>query len=146
MYKIIGADGRQYGPISSEQVRQWISEGRANAQTMVQAEGATEWKPLCNFPEFAPSIPLSAPPPIANVYNPVYDPRKSRLVAGLLGVFLGGIGVHRFYLGYTGMGVAQIIVTFATCGFGHFWGLIEGILILCNSSITTDAEGRTLKE
>ncbi len=38
MYKIIGADGKEYGPVTSEQVRQWITEGRANAQTKVQPE------------------------------------------------------------------------------------------------------------
>jgi TM2 domain-containing membrane protein YozV len=146
MYKIIGADGRQYGPISAEQVKQWVAEGRANAQTMVQAEGSTEWKALANFPEFAAQIPHSAPPPISGSYSMGYDPRKSRLAAGLLGIFLGGFGVHRFYLGYTGMGIAQIVVTFVTCGIGSFWGLIEGILILCNTSITTDSEGRTLKD
>lgn len=51
MYKVIGADGREYGPVTGEQLRQWIAEGRANAQTRVQAEGTTEWKPLADFPE-----------------------------------------------------------------------------------------------
>jgi uncharacterized membrane protein len=69
MYKIIGADQKEYGPVSAEQIRQWIAEGRANDQTMIQAEGATEWKPLSAFPEFAsalsfaPAPPLSLPPP-----------------------------------------------------------------------------------
>ena len=36
MYEIIGADGKEYGPISFEQIRQWIAEGRVNAQTRVQ--------------------------------------------------------------------------------------------------------------
>jgi hypothetical protein len=52
MYKIIGADGNEYGPVTAEQLRQWIAEGRANAQTKVQAEGSTEWKALSEFPEF----------------------------------------------------------------------------------------------
>ena len=41
MYKIIGADGKEYGPITSEQLRQWMAEGRANLQTRVLPEGAT---------------------------------------------------------------------------------------------------------
>jgi len=53
MYKIIGADGREYGPVTTEQLRQWIREGRANAQTKVQAEGSTDWKALGAIPEFA---------------------------------------------------------------------------------------------
>lgn len=142
MYKIIGADGRQYGPISADQLQQWIAQGRANAQTMAQVEGSTEWKPLASFPEFATQVSAAAVPPL--MQPP--DLRKSRLVAGLLGVLLGGLGVHRFYLGYIGIGVAQIVVTFVTCGVGYIWGLIEGILILVGSGITTDAEGRPLKE
>jgi TM2 domain-containing membrane protein YozV len=70
---------------------------------------------------------------------------KSRLTAGLLGIFLGSIGVHRFYLGYTSIGVLQILVTIATFGLGALWGMIEGVLILSGSGITTDADGRPLR-
>src|SRR6478752_3363738 len=52
MYKIIGADQKEYGPISADQIRQWIAEGRVNGQTQVCAEGTQEWKPLARFPEF----------------------------------------------------------------------------------------------
>jgi uncharacterized membrane protein len=65
MYKIIGADQKEYGPISAEQLRAWIAEGRANGQTSVWAEGSTDWKPLAAFPEFADSLgamPGAAPP------------------------------------------------------------------------------------
>jgi hypothetical protein len=60
MYKIIGADQKEYGPVSADQLRQWVIEGRVNAQTMARAEGQTEWKPLSGFPEFADTI-SSAP-------------------------------------------------------------------------------------
>ena len=53
MYKIIGKDGQPYGPVTAEQLRGWIAENRANAQTFMQAEGAQDWKPLGSFPEFA---------------------------------------------------------------------------------------------
>ncbi len=142
MYKIIGGDGRQYGPIGIDQLRQWIAEGRANAQTLAQVEGAADWKPLGTFSEFAGAFP---PPNIPPPLQPD-DLRKSKLVAGLLGIFIGYLGIHRFYLGYVGIGVAQIIVTICTCGIGSIWGFIEGILILVGSAITTDAEGRPLKE
>ena len=66
MYKIIGGDQKEYGPVTSEQLRQWLAEGRVDAQTSVLAEGATEWKPLSAYPEFAdvlggtsPTTPLS---------------------------------------------------------------------------------------
>lgn len=57
MYKIIGADGKEYGPISAEVLRQWITEGRANAQTRVLVEGTTEWKRLEELPEFSAGGP-----------------------------------------------------------------------------------------
>lgn len=63
MYKIIGADGKEYGPITAEQLKQWIAEGRANAQTKVQAVGALEWKTLADFPEF--DVPASSPPGVS---------------------------------------------------------------------------------
>ena len=70
---------------------------------------------------------------------------KSKIAAGLLGIFLGGWGIHRFYLGYTTMGIIQIVVTLVTCGFGSLWGFVEGIMILCGSTITTDAKGNPLE-
>ena len=68
-----------------------------------------------------------------------YLPRKSRLAAGLLGVFLGGLGIHNFYLGHIGRGVAQILLDFC-CGIGAIWGFVEGILILAGT-IDRDANG-----
>lgn len=63
MYRIIGADGREYGPVTAEQLRQWIRDGRATAQTKAQAEGSAGWKTLSAIPEFAdlvggPSSPM----------------------------------------------------------------------------------------
>ena len=70
--------------------------------------------------------------------------QKSKMAAGLLGIFLGGWGVHNFYLGYTGKATAQIVLTFCF-GIGAIWGLIEGIMILCGK-ISTDAKGVPLKD
>jgi TM2 domain-containing membrane protein YozV len=56
-----------------------------------------------------------------------------KLVAGLLGILLGGFGVHKFYLGYTKEGIIQLIATFVTCGAASLIGLIEGILYLTKS-------------
>ena len=69
--------------------------------------------------------------------------QKSKMAAGLLGIFLGGWGVHNFYLGYTGKAIAQIVLTFCF-GIGAIWGLIEGIMILCGK-ISTDAKGVPLR-
>lgn len=61
---------------------------------------------------------------------------EKKLVSGLLGIFLGGFGVHKFYLGYTKEGVIQLVITLVTCGFGSILGLIEGIIYLTK----TDAD------
>lgn len=69
MYKIIGGDGREYGPVSAEQLRQWIREGRANANTQAAAEGSNDWKPLASFPEFA-ELPTALSPPLPSASAP----------------------------------------------------------------------------
>lgn len=76
---------------------------------------------------------------------PVNPHAKSKMAAGLLGIFLGAWGIHNFYLGNTGRGIAQIIVTLVTCGIGGLWGFVEGILIL-TGSINTDANGNPLQD
>jgi hypothetical protein len=69
MYKIIGADGRQYGPVSAEQIRAWIEQNRVRPDTLLQREGSQDWNPLSSFPEFADALGAKAgpagPPPIA---------------------------------------------------------------------------------
>lgn len=69
---------------------------------------------------------------------------KSKMTAGLLGIFLGGYGIHNFYLGYTKKAVIQLILSLFTCGIAGIWGFVEGIMILCGS-INTDADGNPLQ-
>ena len=71
--------------------------------------------------------------------------QKSRVVAGILGILLGSLGIHRFYLGFVGIGIIQIVVSICTFGIGGIWGLIEGILILVGN-FNQDAQGRPLKD
>ena len=55
---------------------------------------------------------------------------KDRTTAGILGILLGGLGIHQFYLGSAGTGIILIAITLVTCGIGAILGLVEGILIL----------------
>ncbi len=64
MYRIIGVDGREYGPATADQLRQWIAEGRANTQTQTLVPGAPDWKPLGALPEFARHFAAPTPPVI----------------------------------------------------------------------------------
>jgi TM2 domain-containing membrane protein YozV len=146
MYFIIGADGRRYGPVSTEQIRQWIRDGRANANTLAQVEGGTDWKPLCQFQEFALVMPAAAPPP---VYAHVTNRADSKVAAGICGILLGGLGVHKFILGYTNAGLIMLLVTILSCGVGgivmHVIGLIEGVIYLTKPDeefVRTYVDGR----
>jgi TM2 domain-containing membrane protein YozV len=60
------------------------------------------------------------------------EPNK-KVVAGILGILLGGLGVHKFYLGYTTPGVIQLVLGIITCGAAGIVGLIEGIIYLTKS-------------
>lgn len=69
---------------------------------------------------------------------------KSKMVAGMLQILLGSFGVGRFYTGHTGIAIAQIAVTWLTCGAGALWPLIDGILMLMGK--VPDAQGRPLRD
>jgi TM2 domain-containing membrane protein YozV len=154
MYRIIGKDNQTYGPVSAEQLRNWIAENRANAQTLAQTEGAQEWKPLGSFPEFAPDLkpPLASPtaPPTMTPPASLHDPRASnKIAAGICGILLGSLGIHKFILGYTGAGLIMLLVTVLTCFLAspvmHVIGLIEGIVYLCKTDdefVRTYVDGR----
>lgn len=135
MYRIIGTDAQQYGPVSAEQIRRWLTENRVNAHTLAQAEGAADWKPLISFPEFATDFKTPPPsypaPPAAGPSNPRAG---SKVAAGICGILLGSLGIHKFILGYTGAGLIMLLVTLLTCFIAspimHLIGLIEGIIYL----------------
>ena len=155
MYRIIGKDGQQYGPVSAEQLKKWIAENRANDQTQVQREGIAEWKPLYSFPEFAGEIrstppPFStAPPPAAMPPGTVRAKASNKIAAGVCGILLGTFGIHKFILGYTGAGLIMLLLTLLTCFLAspimHIIGLIEGIIYLTKSDeefVRTYVDGR----
>jgi TM2 domain-containing membrane protein YozV len=121
------------------------------------AENAGEPLPETAPPQ-APAVPqyqgqypgMSQQPPMPNqVYG--YPQPKSKVVAGLLGIFLGGLGIHRFYLGYTTIGVIQLVLTVVlgifTFGLVGVWGLVEGIMILAGAGyFQRDAKGMPLRD
>jgi hypothetical protein len=97
MYKVIGADGIEYGPVTADQLRQWIAEGRADLNTRVLPDGATEWKALGQLPEFAapaaaPGLIAPIPPgplvPGPSVAEQVNGPAIGLIVAAVLGALL----------------------------------------------------------
>lgn len=69
-YKIIGANLMEYGPVSADQIRSWITERRVDGETMLQVESDTEWKRLADVPEFAAALPGSGPDTCPNCGEP----------------------------------------------------------------------------
>jgi TM2 domain-containing membrane protein YozV len=152
MYKIVGVDGQQYGPVSAEEIRHWIAENRIKAQTLMQMEGSQEWKPLGSFSEFASEL-KAVPPPIAPPPSAVASRASNKIPAGICGILLGSLGIHKFILGYTGAGLVMLLITIVggicTCGVAagvmHVIALIEGIIYLCKSDeefVRTYVDGR----
>jgi len=90
MFKIIGTDRKEYGPVTAEQLRQWIQGGRADGHTLAQAAGASDWKPLGEFPEFADVLTTRAAPGAASGKPAGPTPTSGMAIAsfvlGLLGV------------------------------------------------------------
>jgi hypothetical protein len=132
MYKVLGADQRQYGPVSADVLRGWIAQGRVNGQTQIQAEGSTDWRPISEFPEFTAVLsgPVSPPPPTAAA--PAATPRPAPVSSPqpTEPSKTSGMAIASLVLG---------LLTFPTCGIGGIIGLIFGIVALIKIS---NSEGR----
>jgi len=112
MYKIRGGDGKEYGPVSADTLKQWVAEGRANAQTQVQPEGSMNWVALGQLPEFAePADTAPTPPSFAatagapNIASLVSGPAIGLIVTAVLGALMQLVGIAGNILG-TGLGLA----------------------------------------
>jgi TM2 domain-containing membrane protein YozV len=92
-------------------------------------------------PYVDPAAPYGRHPVTGQPYSD-----KSKTIAGLLQLLsligIGGIG--RFYIGDIGVGVAQLLVGWLTCGIGLIWTIIDAILILTDK--VNDPQGRPLRE
>jgi hypothetical protein len=118
MYKVIGTDGKEYGPVSADQIRVWISENRVERQSPVFAEGAKDWNFLGLLPEFAAyfsgAAPVAAPVAPAVIVAPG-RPRKTNsfatagLVCGILSLTCCcGFPFNLFGIVFSLVGLSQI--------------------------------------
>jgi hypothetical protein len=111
MYKIVGADQKEYGPVTAEQLKEWIAQGRANANTLISFEGGP-WRAISTYPELAPLLG-AAPPPAPQTYVTMPGARSNGmavtgLVLSVLGLmpccpFLGIISII-----FSAIGLSQI--------------------------------------
>ena len=133
---LVEFDGKQYG---KENLTHVFAQARQSAQVAAPTIVVNNSSHAVAQPIINTHASVSSPGPVVLSRSP-----KSRITAGILGIFFGGLGIHRFYLGYTGIGFLQILVTLITLGWGGLWGFVEGILLLCGV-MSTDSEGRPLQ-
>jgi uncharacterized RDD family membrane protein YckC len=93
MFTIIGGDGREYGPVTTEQVRAWIKAGRANLETKARAAGSDDWLTLGDFSEFNPQ---ALPPVMASAPDLEPAPAVETLVAAGRGARIGAALFNAF--------------------------------------------------
>ena len=159
MYKIIGADGKEYGPITAEQLKQWVAEGRANAQTKVLPEGTTEWKTLAEVPELGAATARSPvpgpvyPPGVAAATEQVNGPAIGLIVTASLNLLLSLLRILGALVGF-GMSNMQhtgnrdldriISMSGAIGGFFGAVGVLCAIVILMGGIKMRKLENRGL--
>ncbi|MCH5642000.1 MULTISPECIES: NINE protein [unclassified Gordonia (in: high G+C Gram-positive bacteria)] len=114
--------GQEQGPLDVGQLHQMALAGQLKSSTIVRSADNPNQFPAGQIPGLFSD--------------------KSKMIAGLLEIFLGSFGVGRFYLGYTGLGIAQIAVVWLTCGLGAIWPLIDGIMMLLGK--VPDSDNRPL--
>ncbi len=147
----------QVGPLPEDHAMDLAACGVISSDTFVWCQGMPDWKRAGEVGEFRLKLPAATPPPFAQAppaYPQMYPrdfahliPSKpksphSRVAGGVLNIVLPGVG--RMYLGFTGIGVLQLVATICSGGILYFWPLIDGILMLAGS-LREDALGRQLE-
>jgi uncharacterized RDD family membrane protein YckC len=145
MFTIIGGDGKEYGPVAVDQIREWIAAGRANLDTQAKAAGSDEWRRLGDYPEFS-AARTDTPPPLVPVLpqNDLAD-RLFRLAAWLLdnliaflcclpGILLIGVSVVTgLLMGHnelSGLDAGRLLLGIGLLAFGGLVLLVVQIWLL----------------
>lgn len=122
-----------YGPWPSQQGSPVPPPPQPTGYGSPSPQQAPGWQPQ-QPPQFAPSTYQGGPAP----YAPVQAPPKDFVVAWLLALFLGFLGVDRFYRGFIGLGILKLL----TCGGAGLWALIDLLIIIFTGG--RDSSGRQL--
>lgn len=136
MYNIIGGDGKQYGPISADQIRAWLAEGRLNANSSIQSDADPQWKPLHTFSEF--QMPCSGNVPASATVAPkTCGLAIASFVCGLVSLLCGIFAaIPGLILGIVGLGkINRSGGTLTGKGFAIAGICLSGIFLIVGSAI-----------
>lgn len=123
-------NGQQVGPMSENELMAY----NPTPQTQVWHEGMASWQPLYSFPELMAKLnQQSGFGQRPGVPPTIQKSDKDKIVAGLLALFLGWLGIHYFYVGKATAGILTIILSFVTCGIWDILIFIQAIMILVGS-------------
>ncbi len=140
LWRMLGEDGIEYGPVTKAELDQWLREGRISARCKIAAGPQAPWLPAGEIYPQLQAAPRPGTAPLVGT-PPASGSERQLVVAILLAVltpFTGLCGLHRFYTGHIGIGLIQLL-TFGGCGI---WQLID--IILLASGSYKDADGRPL--
>jgi TM2 domain-containing membrane protein YozV len=117
MYSVVGADGQVYGPIDAAGLRQWCLEGRIRPDTTIYETSSGSAMRAADMPDLRAILQgfghHATPPHAMPIGLPTFTaPTKSKMVAALLAVVAGPLGVHRFYIGRWGSGLLFLLSTY----------------------------------
>lgn len=144
-----------FGPVDKRELDEWVREGRITGDCHLLRPGSNAWEWATSIYPHLASVPTgpagyaTAPPASYGMaMSTAAMPRapKSRLTAFFLALFLGALGLHRFYLGHNNIGLIQLIIfcsSFVTCFsfvVSLIWGWVDAVLILVGA-VDRDGDG-----
>lgn len=134
-YHITQPGGTPHGPYDIATLKGMMARGEINSQTLCFTEGMSNWEPITTI------LPVATMPHVPAPAYPVQTAGsdKPRVAYILLGIFLGCFGVHNFFAGYTGKGIAQLLMSVLSCGILSFVVFIWNIIEIC--TVDKDAQG-----
>lgn len=126
LYHITQPGGSPQGPYDIATLQAMMMRGEINQQTLCFKEGMQAWAPISTIIPM-PNVPMA------------FGDTKPRLAYILLGIFLGTLGIHNFFAGYTGKGLAQLLISVLSCGALSIVVFIWNIIEIC--TVTADSKG-----